>query len=127
MSTQARACELVILATGRGHRRATNIAIEDHQQERAMNDGRPRADHEGGRFRGSRALIGLVVLGAVAAFFLLAEHRAHLFGALPWLLLLACPLMHVFMHHGHGGQGGRADHQDADRKSIDSTTRGTPS
>jgi hypothetical protein len=22
---------------------------------------------------------------------------------LPWLLLAACPLMHVFMHHGHGG------------------------
>ncbi|MDD2920638.1 DUF2933 domain-containing protein, partial [Rhodoferax sp.] len=24
-------------------------------------------------------------------------------GALPYLLLAACPLMHVFMHHGHGG------------------------
>jgi hypothetical protein len=25
-------------------------------------------------------------------------------GALPWLLVLACPLMHLFMHHGdHGG------------------------
>ncbi len=22
---------------------------------------------------------------------------------LPYLLLLACPLMHLFMHHGHGG------------------------
>jgi hypothetical protein len=22
-------------------------------------------------------------------------------GVLPYLLLLACPLMHVFMHHGH--------------------------
>jgi hypothetical protein len=22
---------------------------------------------------------------------------------LPWLLLLACPLMHVFMHGRHGG------------------------
>jgi hypothetical protein len=21
------------------------------------------------------------------------------------LLLLACPLMHIFMHHGHGGHG----------------------
>lgn len=37
---------------------------------------------------------------AVALFFLLTEHRAHLFGALPWLLLMACPLMHLF--HGHG-------------------------
>ncbi len=38
----------------------------------------------------------------VALFFLLTEHRAHLFGILPWLLVLACPLMHLF-GHGHGG------------------------
>ena len=51
----------------------------------------------------SRYAIGLIVIGAVAGYFLLTEHRAHFFGALPFLLLLACPLMHVFMHHGHGG------------------------
>ena len=76
----------------------------------AMNDARQpnvngkaiRHDREPARFRGSRAWIGLFVLGAVAAFFLLAEHRAHLFGALPYLLLVACPLMHVFIHRGHG-------------------------
>lgn len=45
---------------------------------------------------------GLIVFGAVAAWYLWAEHRAHLLGALPYLLLLACPLMHVFMHRGHG-------------------------
>ena len=50
----------------------------------------------------SRYAIGLVVFGAVGAYFLLTEHRAHFFGALPFLLLLACPLMHVFMHRGHG-------------------------
>ena len=50
----------------------------------------------------SRYAIGLVVLGAVAAYFLLTEHRAHFFGALPYLLLTACPLMHLFMHGGHG-------------------------
>ena len=54
----------------------------------------------------SRYAIGLLVLGAVAAYFLLSEHRAHFFGALPFLLLLACPLMHMFMHGGHGGHGG---------------------
>ena len=55
----------------------------------------------------SRYAIGLLVLGAVAAYFLLSEHRAHFIGALPYLLLLACPLMHVFMHGGHGsGHGG---------------------
>lgn len=42
----------------------------------------------------------------VAAFFLLAEHRAHVFQYLPFILLLACPLMHMFGHGGHGGHGG---------------------
>jgi hypothetical protein len=43
------------------------------------------------------ALLGFL---AVALFFLLTEHRAHFMGALPYLLLLACPLMHL-LHHGH--------------------------
>ncbi|MGQ0711286.1 MAG: DUF2933 domain-containing protein [Rhodoferax sp.] len=53
-------------------------------------------------FWSSRWALGWLVLAAVAAFFLLAEHGAHVLGALPYLLLLACPLMHVFMHRGHG-------------------------
>ena len=56
----------------------------------------------------SRYALGLLVFGAVAAYFLLSEHRAHFFGALPFLLLLACPLMHMFMHGGHGGHGDQA-------------------
>jgi hypothetical protein len=64
----------------------------------------------------SRYAIGLLVFGAVAAYFLLSEHRAHFFGALPFLLLLACPLMHMFMHGGHGGHGGgHGDHSDGKR------------
>jgi hypothetical protein len=42
-----------------------------------------------------------LVFLAVGAFFLWAEHRAHLYGLLPYVLLLACPVMHLFMHHGH--------------------------
>jgi hypothetical protein len=51
-------------------------------------------------------LIGFLL---VAANFLITEHRAHLGGVLnylPLLLLLACPLMHLFMHHDHGGHAG---------------------
>ena len=48
---------------------------------------------------------------AIAAFFLITEHRAHLFGWLPFLLLAACPLMHVFHHRGHGGDHGDRDEQ----------------
>jgi hypothetical protein len=50
------------------------------------------------RTAGGLAAVGF---GAVAAFFLFTEHRAHLFGVLPFLLLLACPFMMLFMHHGH--------------------------
>lgn len=49
--------------------------------------------------------IVFAVFAAIAAFFLLTEHRAHVFGFLPYLLILACPLMHLF-HGGHGGHGG---------------------
>ena len=57
----------------------------------------------------SRYAIGLVVFGAIAMYFLLSEHRTHFISALPFLLLLACPLMHIFMHGGHG-HGGHDDH-----------------
>lgn len=48
----------------------------------------------------------VAVFLAIVAFFLLTEHTAHVFGALPFLLILACPLMHFFMHRGHGGHAG---------------------
>jgi hypothetical protein len=44
-----------------------------------------------------------VVFVMIGGFFILAEHRVHVIAYLPWLLLAACPLMHVFMHHGHRG------------------------
>lgn len=64
----------------------------------------------------SRYALGYLVIGAVAAYFLLTEHLAHVVGALPYLLLLACPLMHMFMHHGHGKHShhrAKEDQQDA--------------
>lgn len=46
---------------------------------------------------------GLAVLGMIgaASYFLLMEHREHVVQWLPFLILLLCPLMHLFMHHGH--------------------------
>lgn len=41
----------------------------------------------------------------IAAYFLLTEHRAHVVQFLPFVLLLACPLLHLF--HRHGGRGHR--------------------
>ena len=71
-----------------------------------MNHDPSRHDAPSSGFWRSRYAIGLLVMGAVAAYFLLSEHRAHVFSALPFLLLLACPLMHVFMHGSHDSHGG---------------------
>lgn len=49
-------------------------------------------------------IIAVVSLAIVIAFYVLREHWSHALGALPYLLLLACPLLHLF--HGHGGHGG---------------------
>ena len=57
----------------------------------------------------------LIAFGAIAAFFLLSEHRAHVLGLLPFAFLLACPLMHLFMHGGHGGHGGHSHDSGASR------------
>lgn len=43
----------------------------------------------------------MALLLGIAAFFLFTEHQVHVFGVLPYLLFALCPLMHVFMHHGH--------------------------
>ena len=46
--------------------------------------------------------IALVLSAVVIGFFLWTEHQAHLLGVLPYLILLLCPLIHIFMHKGHG-------------------------
>lgn len=66
--------------------------------------------HEEDLRHGLRSRWVLVGFLAVAAYFLWTEHRAHVIEFLPYLLLLACPLMHLFHHHGHkhhhgGGRG----------------------
>lgn len=43
------------------------------------------------------AIACLVVLGVL----LVTDHWNHVVSALPYLLLLACPLMHLFMHGSH--------------------------
>jgi hypothetical protein len=64
--------------------------------------------------------LGLCLFLAIAAFFLWEEHRAHILGVLPYALLLLCPIIHLFMHRGHGGHGaahsGHEDH--ANRRST---------
>ena len=79
----------------------------EHEAEHPLHNGRePR---QAGFWKSPTGLVTIAFL-AIGAFFLVTEHRAHLFGWLPWLLLLACPLLHIFMHGGHGGDGGHGGH-----------------
>ena len=61
---------------------------------------------------------GLAALGLIAAasYFLFVEHRQHVWQYLPFLILLACPFMHLFMHGGHGGHGGHGQQEDESDK-----------
>ena len=45
------------------------------------------------------AAISLVL---VVSFFLLREHWGHMLGLAPYLVLLACPLLHLLHRHGDG-------------------------
>mgnify|MGYP000400864692 CR=1 FL=1 len=58
---------------------------------------------------GYRTWLAFAGFSLVAAFFLYTEHRAHVFGLLPFLFLLACPLLHVFAHGGHGAHGSQKE------------------
>jgi hypothetical protein len=48
--------------------------------------------------------LALLTVVAIALFYWLREHWGHVLGLAPYLVLLACPLMHLL--HGHG----RHDH-----------------
>ena len=46
-------------------------------------------------------ILWLIVPGALGVLLLLfTDHRQHVLDFAPFLVLLACPFMHLFMHHG---------------------------
>ena len=59
------------------------------------------------------AFLALVLAGG---YYLWTEHQAHLLSALPYLILLLCPLMHIFMHRGHHHGGHHRGDQDDSRR-----------
>ena len=56
------------------------------------------------------ASLALLTAALIAAFYLLREHWGHVAGVWPYLLLLACPLMHLVHGHGNHRHGGGASH-----------------
>lgn len=47
------------------------------------------------------------LLAMLASAYLWVAHRDHVLALLPFAFWAACPLMHVFMHRGHGHGGHR--------------------
>jgi hypothetical protein len=78
----------------------------------AYDHSRHRRPAQTGRLS-SKWVIALIGFAVIAGVLLFTEHRGHVLGALIWLPLLLCPLMHMFMHGGHGGHAsqGRDDRQ----------------
>lgn len=66
---------------------------------------------------------GLVTIAVIAilGFLIYTGHSAHLLGLFPYLLILSCPLMHLFMHGGHGSHrhNEKVDEKIPDRKKGD--------
>ena len=60
-----------------------------------------------------RSPAGIVCIGllAIGAFMLLTEHTTHVFAWLPYMLLLACPLMHLFHHRHRQEHSGRSERE----------------
>ena len=59
--------------------------------------------------------LGTCIFLAIAVFLLTTEHRAHILGAVPYLLVLLCPIVHLLMpgrHGRHGDHDGHGHHAD---------------
>ena len=52
-------------------------------------------------FLASKLGLAVTIVAAALGVYLLATHTGHALAAAPYLLLLSCPLMHVFGHHHH--------------------------
>lgn len=60
--------------------------------------------------------VGLTIFGLIAAtlFVMIIAASASLSVILPYFLLLLCPLAHLFLHSGHGGQAEHAARREQD-------------
>ena len=63
----------------------------------------------------SRTGVATLIAVSVLGFLIYEGHGMHLLGYAPFLLILACPLMHIFMHGGHGGHQHGGEAEDAPR------------
>ena len=91
-----------------------------------MSTPQPHHDHESGSHGWSRTNQWLLWIGLAAAVaWLFFRHSAHLFEIAPFLIILACPLMHLF-GHGHGGHGHGSQHEKTESRRSDERSGDAP-
>jgi hypothetical protein len=86
--------------------------LNDYRLEKTMD----HSQHSPGGIRGfiaTPAGVALLALLSAALIYALVAHTAHTLALLPYAFILLCPLMHLFMHSGHGGgeNGGGKDQE----------------
>lgn len=79
-------------------------------------------DQQAGRPSFWKTPFGIVatLVAVASSVYLYVVHKDHVLALLPYAILAACPLMHMFMHrgHGHGGHShGKSRDSDASRGS----------
>lgn len=80
------------------------MSAHDHTHDASLV---PAQARKAGTPLGRPVKTALLMVALVGGFYLLREHWNHVTGNWVYLLLLACPLMHLF--HGHGGHGAHGD------------------
>lgn len=92
----------------------------------------PSSDHDENSLHQESWLFsrtGLVTIGAVGilGFLVYSGHSAHLLGFVPYLFILACPLMHIFMHGGHHHRNHGSRRHDDNNEKPTQPSKGEPS
>jgi hypothetical protein len=75
--------------------------------------------HGKASFWSSGSGVALCLVTVAAALVLIIDHREHALQWLPYALLLACPLLHVFTHGVHRGHSGHATRKESSPKPKD--------
>lgn len=79
-----------------------------------MDDDDKHYDKSGNNKAWWRTSWGMVAIffAILAGYSLFKEHAVHFGGWLIWAIIILCPLVHIFMHRGHGHR----HHKDSDNK-----------
>jgi len=86
--------------------------FDDSSATPSTRDQSSSGDPERYQDRGRRSawFIAALMLALVGGVYLVQQHWTHLAGNWVYVVLLLCPLMHLFMHGGHGSHGDHGSH-----------------